>query len=68
MAEEQVFRFMALRQPTTQPETEDVKSKEVYYSVTGEEPELAQRLWSLPIEDRTPEKVKEMIQNFIGSA
>jgi len=67
MAEEQVFRFMALRQTATKSQKNRVKQNEFYYSVTGEEPPLAKEVFKLPIAERTAENIKRVTQQFQSS-
>jgi hypothetical protein len=67
MAEEQVFRFMALRQTDEKLKKDRTKGRRVYYSVTGEEPPLAQEIFKLPVPQRTPEVVKRLTMAFHNS-
>lgn len=64
MAEEQVFRFMALRQPTAK---ETPEPKTIPYSVTGEEPPLAAKVFELPVPKRTPSTLRRLGNEFISS-
>jgi hypothetical protein len=68
MAEEQVFRFMALRQAEEKTKKERLTSRRVYYSVTGKEPPLAQEIFKLPLSERTPAVIKRLAQAFQSSA
>ncbi len=67
MAEEHVFRFMALRQPTRAAKARKSRDRKIPYSVSGDEPPLAQRVFELPVEERTPSILRRYGREFIAS-
>lgn len=67
MRDEQVFRFMALRQPAKK-EKQDVRTtRTIDYSVTGTAPPLVQKLFAVPREQRTPDVVQRELQMYRDS-
>lgn len=64
MADEQVFRFMALRQPAAAPAKDTPGRKAIGYSVTGAEPPLAREILKLPVAERTPQLLRRIAQRF----
>lgn len=67
MAEEFVFRFMALRQSATKSPKDSPKRKRIDYSVTGAQPPLAEAVFKVPVAERTPELIKRMTAQFQSS-
>jgi hypothetical protein len=67
MAEEQVFRFMALRQPAPQAREEAPRRKKIPYSVTRDEPPLAAKVFGLPPAERNPRTLRRLGREFIAS-
>jgi hypothetical protein len=64
MTDEQVFRFMVLRQPTDKLAKESQKRKAISYSVTGNEPPLVKQVFALPPEQRTLSAIKQLAEQF----
>jgi hypothetical protein len=68
MSDEPVFRFVALRQPTEKADGEKKQTHtKIPYSVTSDEPPLAQKLAALPAEERGSRTLRRLGQEFIAS-
>jgi hypothetical protein len=67
MAEEQVFRFMALRQPAAAAREERPERKGIPYSVTGDDPPLARQVFKLPVAERTPQTLRRLGREFLAT-
>ncbi|MGN6215439.1 MAG: hypothetical protein ACTHN7_00555, partial [Solirubrobacterales bacterium] len=66
MAEEYVFRFIALRQPTTKMGPARKPPQRVPYSVRGEDPPLARKVFEMPVEQRTRRRLMALGDEFIA--
>jgi len=67
VAEEQVFRFIALRQPAEKAEEEPPKRKKISYSVLGDEPALAKAVFALPVAQRIPRTLRRLGRESLAS-
>lgn len=66
MAEEYVFRFIALRQPTTKMGPARKPPQRVPYSVRGEDPPLARKVLEMPVEERSRRRLTALGEEFIA--
>jgi hypothetical protein len=64
MKDEQVFRFVALRQSAKREDHDAASSRAIDYSVTGATPPLAEQIFALPVEQRTREVVRRLAIAF----
>jgi len=64
MAEEQVFRFLALRQAVDKTRKDPFKRKLVSYSVNSDGPQLGREIFSLPVSERTQTKINKIAHQY----
>lgn len=64
MRDEQVFRFVALRQTAKRDDHDAATDRAIDYSVTGETTPLVEQIFALPLEQRTRETVRRLALAF----
>ncbi|HVR39235.1 MAG TPA: hypothetical protein VMU84_09060, partial [Thermoanaerobaculia bacterium] len=64
MRDEQVFRFMAVREPAKKQKKDVVKARTIEYSVTGAVPPLAQQFFAMSLEQRTRDAIRQTAVGF----
>lgn len=64
MADEFVFRFMALREPSEKAPRKGKGRKRIGYSVTGAQPPLAHAVLDIPVKERTTAAIHRITAEF----